>query len=79
MPNPDTAALMLDLYASTARFLRQPDLDVRVGERTPVHACCWDELGGGMVYFEEGVDPNANENAVKLEIMPDDSFWPTPC
>lgn len=78
MPNAETASLMLSLYASTPRFLRQPDLDERVGERTAVHACCWDELGGGMVYFADGVDPNVNEDAERLQIEPYDFFWPSP-
>lgn len=73
--NPSLSAVMLDLYASSPRYFRQASLDVREGPRTEVHACCWDELGGGMVYYLEGVDPNVDKGAQRLTLKPDDT-WP---
>jgi hypothetical protein len=69
--NANTGEVLLHLIKTSQKYLRAKACDVQAGERTPVTACAWEPLGGGIEYFGEGVDPNEHANATPLVVGKD--------
>jgi len=72
--NGQTSRFILALAASTPSYRRQPEDDCAAGPRTAIAVWAWERLGGGVVHFPAGVDPNEMRDATPVTVGAED--WP---